>query len=261
MSSAVVPAGGSQSESTLAILIDAENSPHDLIGQVLTSCASFGRAIIIRAYGDWTVPSLSPWREVFKEYPINAVQQFHNVSGKNASDSAMNIDAMDIVHDKRVDTFVLVTSDSDFTRLAIRAREEGLQVIGFGRKTTPRSFVSGCNQFLYLENLPPIKPEGGPAPPVGPDGEEAQLPEAGPIDETVLLTKAAHAWQQEDDIISGAQLGNLLRRLDPAFHPRNYGYEKLADLVAKHPEILKPTGKRKGLLDPEYKFEKPTTSS
>ena len=206
------------------------------------------------------MPSLSPWREVFKEYPINAVQQFHIVSGKNASDSAMNVDANDIVHDRRVDTIVIVTSDSDFTRLAIRAREEGLHVVGLGRKTTPRSFVNGCDQFVYLENLPPGVPESESAPQAKSAEEAAKPPEAGPIDDAVLLTKAAHAWQPEDGIISGSQLGFLLRRLDPAFHPSNYGYEKLADLVARHPEILIPTGKRKGLLDPEYKFEKPPAS-
>ncbi|MDG6984809.1 MAG: NYN domain-containing protein [Nitrososphaerota archaeon] len=268
-------------ESRLAIFIDAENTSPEAVGKVIVSCASLGRTNILRAYGDWTIDSLKSWRGIFSEYPITPVQQFHYVSGKNSSDSAMNIEAMDIMHHGGVDTFVLVTSDSDFTRLATRAREEGLQVVGFGKKTTVQSFVRACHQFIYLENLPSLEQKiEGPPEPESPKPKrkkattskvttsEEQQPELGevslavkisPIDAMAsgreLLLKAAQAWPSEDGVITGSQLGFLLRRLDPGFSPYNYGVAKMSDLVTLHPDVIKPTGKRSGLSDPFYRFE------
>ena len=229
-----------------------------MTSEIMIACASFGRAIIMRAYGDWSLPALLPWRDVFTEYPITAVQQFHIVSGKNSSDSALNIDAMDVVHQKRVDTFVLVTSDSDFTRLAMRAREEGLRVIGIGRKTAPRSFVNACEQFLYLENLTPQQQIKGDVPSRvrSTSRNKAGVSKEKDVSEgRELLMKAAQAWQSEDGLISGGGLGFLLLRLDPGFSPRNYGMRKLADFVEMYPDIIIGTGERVGGLDPIYKFQ------
>jgi hypothetical protein len=228
-----------------------------MTSEIMIACASFGRAIIMRAYGDWSLPALLPWRDVFTEYPITAVQQFHIVSGKNSSDSALNIDAMDVVHQKRVDTFVLVTSDSDFTRLAMRAREEGLRVIGIGRRTAPRSFVNACEQFLYLENLTPQKiKDETPSRTRSTSRNKAVVSQEKDMSEgRELLLKAAQAWQSEDGLVTGGGLGFLLLRLDPGFSPRNYGMRKLADFVAMYPDIIIATGERMGGLDPIYKFQ------
>jgi uncharacterized LabA/DUF88 family protein len=243
-------------EPTLGILIDAENTPHDMIALIISSCAPLGRTKILRAYGDWGIPTLAPWRDVFKEFPITPYQQFHHVSGKNSSDSAMNIDGMDILRDNRVDTFVLVTSDSDFTKLATRGREEGLRVVGIGKKTAPRSFVNACDQFTYLESLRPEETKSGastnPAKPISDNPAKIEKPNTG----RDLLLKASQAWPDEEGLIIGAQLGALLRRLDPAFTPRNYGLHKLAEFVSKYPDIIAPTGERRGLMDPIYKFKK-----
>jgi uncharacterized protein (TIGR00288 family) len=248
-------------DSRLAVFIDAENTPHSMTDEIMVACASFGRAIIMRAYGDWGLQGLVPWRDVFKEYPITAIQQFHIVSGKNSSDSAMNIDAMDVVHQKRVDTFVLVTSDSDFTRLAMRAREEGLRVIGIGRKTAPRSFVNACEQFLYLENLGPQQAkEEQPSRRSAPNSRTPVVKEKDLSAGRELLMKAAQAWQSEDGLITGGELGFLLLRLDPGFSPRNYGVRQLAGFVAMYPDVVVATGEYMGTLDPIYKFQRPPDS-
>jgi len=246
-------------DSRLAVFIDAENTLHSMTSEIMIACASFGRAIIMRAYGDWGMPGLVPWRDVFKEYPITAVQQFHIVSGKNSSDSAMNIDAMDVVHQNRVDTFVLVTSDSDFTRLAMRAREEGLRVIGIGRKTAPRSFVNACEQFLYLENFGPQRSRNEEEPPRRSAFRGKAAVASKERDLTAgseLLIKASQAWQNEDGRISGGDLGFLLLRLDPGFSPRNYGVRQLAGFVAMYPDIIVATGQFMGTNDPIYKFQR-----
>ena len=247
----LVKSGGR--ESTLAILFDAENTPAAAVSDVLVSCASLGRAVIMRAYGDWTIDSLKSWRSIFAENPIVPIQQFHLVSGNNSSDSVMNIDAMDIIHEGRVDTFVLVTSDSDFTRLATRVREAGLNVVGFGRMSAVRSFVKACHQFIYLENLSPRVKEERPE-----KARSQKKPKSlvEVIDGKELLLKAAQACTTEDGSIVGSQLGLLLKRLDPGFSPQNYGVSRVSDLVAMYPEIIKPTGERSGLSDPIYKFER-----
>jgi uncharacterized LabA/DUF88 family protein len=246
-------------ESSLAILIDAENTPHGLIGEIMDASARFGRAIIRRAYGDWGTSELVPWREVFKEYPISAIQQFHYVSGKNSSDSAMMIDAMDILKDKRPDTFVLVTSDSDFTKLATRIREDGLRVIGMGRSTAPKSFVKACDEFIFLETL------ASPAPLSRSKRESrsgtnqkairpTSLREGTAGGRDLLLRAAATASADANGIIRGAELGVILRRLDPSFNPRTFGVTKLADFVALYPDILIATGEKTGGFDPTYKL-------
>lgn len=210
--------------------------------------------------------TLSPWRDVFREYPITAIQQFHHVSGKNSSDSAMNIDAMDILSMKRVDTFILVTSDSDFTRLATRAREEGLRVIGIGQKSSARSFVKACDQFLYLENL--YQPSGSEdkeskttksKPGAEVSARPQEKPSLPPIEGAdtgrELLEKAAQAWQSEDGLITGGQLAEILRRLDPSFSPRNYGCSTIAQFVTRYPGVIARTGGKKG-EDVVYEIKK-----
>ncbi len=245
---------------SIAILIDAENTPYTLISQIMEASARFGRAIIRRAYGDWGTPALSPWREVFKEHPITAIQQFHYVSGKNSSDSAMMIDAMDILQQKRVDTFILVTSDSDFTKLATRVREDGLRVIGIGREIAPKSFVKACDEFVMLENLEqalPIKAkkdEPGLTKKTRKEDPKSSNSQGLGTNGRELLLKAVSAGVDENGKISGSRLGGMLRRLDPTFSLQRYQVRRLADFIALYPDLLVPTGETSGANDPVYQL-------
>lgn len=137
-------------QDNLAVLFDADNISKDYVKVIMDACARYGRAIIKRSYGDWTDSRLQGWGPVFREFAIKPIQQFMFTSGKNITDSAMTIDAMDILHSKDVDAFILVSSDSDFTGLATRIREDGLKVIGVGRKTTAPAFINACDEFLIL---------------------------------------------------------------------------------------------------------------
>ena len=140
-------------ERRVAILIDGDNAQASLIEQILVEAGKYGNATIRRVYGDWTTPNMSSWKDTLNIHAFQPIQQFRYTIGKNATDSAMIIDAMDILHSDQVDGFCLVSSDSDYTRLATRIRESGLLVVGIGEKKTPRAFVSACNVFIYTENL------------------------------------------------------------------------------------------------------------
>jgi hypothetical protein len=137
----------------VAILIDGDNAQASLIEQILVEAGKFGNATIRRVYGDWTTPNMNSWKDILNIHAFQPIQQFRYSVGKNATDSAMIIDAMDILHSNHVDGFCLVSSDSDYTRLATRIRESGLLVVGIGEKKTPRAFVSACNVFIYTENI------------------------------------------------------------------------------------------------------------
>src|SRR6185503_2318287 len=204
----------------LAVLIDAENAQASVIGDLLREVARYGTATIKRAYGDWTTPNLNGWRETLHSLAIQPIQQFRFASGKNATDSALIIDAMDLLHGGKVDGFCLVSSDSDFTRLATRTREAGLAVYGFGEKKTPRSFVAACDKFIYTEILraPVAKPAAIEAPP------EPLKP---------LLIAAVAGAEREDGWAPLSVVGSLVAKSNPAFDPRNYGCEKLGELVRR----------------------------
>lgn len=235
-------------EARLAILIDADNTPYDSIPSILDRSHKFGRAIIRRAYGDWSKTQLKSWSLMFREYAVKPIQQFQFTTGKNSTDSAMTIDAMDILNEGRVDVFMLVTSDSDFTGLATRIREQGLRVIGVGREITPPSFVKGCDEFLLIENLirdskivarEQVEAKALERSKTGQEGSGVEI--------ATLLTKAVLNVVDENGNVLGSELGAMLRKLDPKFTPQNYGATKLGDLIAKHPEILKKTAKRSGV--------------
>src|SRR5660397_134068 len=137
----------------LAVLIDADNAQASVIAELLSEIANYGTATVKRAYGDWTTQNLAGWKDVLHTYAIQPIQQFRYTTGKNSTDSALIIDAMDLLHGGTVDGFCLVSSDSDFTRLAARIREQGLMAYGFGQRKTPKPFVAACTQFVYVENL------------------------------------------------------------------------------------------------------------
>jgi uncharacterized LabA/DUF88 family protein len=219
----------------LAVMIDADNAQAALVQELMSEVSRYGTATIKRAYGDWTTPHLSQWKNVLHANAIQPIQQFRYTTGKNATDSALIIDAMDVLHSGHVDGFCLVSSDSDFTRLATRIREAGLAVYGFGERKTPAPFVAACDKFVYTEILRQ-KPEeqkadeGGGGKPEG-EPKEASVDELPKLKPMVL--KALEAVARDDGWATLSALGSQLNRNHPSFDSRNYGVTKLGDLMRK----------------------------
>ena len=205
----------------LAVLIDADNAQASVIQELLAEVSRYGTATIKRAYGDWTTTHLKSWKDVLHKMAIQPIQQFSYTTGKNSTDASLIIDAMDVLHDDTVDGFCLVSSDSDFTRLATRIREEGKVVYGFGQRKTPEPFVAACDKFIYTEILRTEPEEAKP-------GHEpvAELPKLKPI-----LLNALNATAREDGWTTLAALGGQITRSHPSFDPRNYGVAKLGELI------------------------------
>ena len=214
----------------LAVLIDADNAPPVMVEGLLAEVAKYGTAHVKRAYGDWTGTSLKGWKEQLLAQSIQPIQQFAYTRGKNATDAAMVIDAMDLLYSGRFDGFCIVSSDSDFTRLATRIRESGLTVYGFGERKTPKPFVAACDKFVYIENLTPPESEG-------PDesAKPARRPAAAQLkrDSALvnLLRNAVEAASDDDGWAVLASVGQLITTQRPDFDSRTYGYAKLSDLV------------------------------
>ncbi len=224
----------------IAMLIDGDNAQSSLLPQMLVEAGKHGLVTVRRIYGDWTTANMNSWKEVLNYHAIQPIQQFRYTIGKNATDSAMIIDAMDILHNGVVDGFCLVSSDSDYTRLATRIRESGTFVMGIGEKKTPKPFVNACDVFVYTENLVtdqkrPKRTSTRPAKPADSGGtsaskkkEEAVKEEADPMP---LLEKAYEIAVQEDGWARLDLMGNALYQLDPGFDPRTYGQRQLSRLV------------------------------
>jgi hypothetical protein len=236
----------------IALLIDGDNAQPSLIGQILAEAGKYGLVTIRRIYGDWTTVNMSGWKNALNDNAIQPIQQFRYTIGKNATDSAMIIDAMDILHGHLVDGFCLVSSDSDYTRLATRIREMGFFVMGVGKRSTPKAFVNGCNIFIYTENLAPKRierepreahrrPRGesrrkGGAKETRQEREEREEPEErgepGPKFDPVPLLKGAFDMAvHEDGWANLGEIGFYLRQLDPGFDPRTYGFKQLSQLI------------------------------
>ena len=210
----------------LAVLIDADNAQASIASELLAEVARYGTATVKRAYGDWTTPNLAGWKETLHNFAVQPVQQFRFTVGKNATDSALIIDAMDLLHSKTVDGFCLVSSDSDFTRLATRIREAGLAVYGFGEKKTPRPFVVACDKFIYTEILRPEEK----------NSTAQKLPStAEPLQPA--LVQAVISAGREDGWAGLSAVGSILVKVNPSFDPRNYGFQKLGDLVKAQPYL------------------------
>jgi hypothetical protein len=207
----------------LAILIDADNTQSDVIGELLTEIAKLGIPVVKRIYGDWTQPQLKSWKTVLNQYAIKPMQQFAYTKGKNSTDSAMIIDAMDLLHKQKYTGFCLVSSDSDFTGLATRIREEGNIVYGFGRKHTPQPFIAACNKFIFLEVLTAERE----------DTTEQQQPKTDNNiqDLQTIITLAISLTADDSGWALLSQVGDFLLKKTPEFDSRNYGYRKLSDLV------------------------------
>jgi uncharacterized protein (TIGR00288 family) len=210
----------------LAVLIDADNTSPKLIKEMFEELAGYGTITVKRAYGDWTNPHLNGWRDILLANAISPEQQFAYTYGKNATDSALIIDAMDLLYSGNVGGFAIVSSDSDFTPLATRLRESGKRVIGVGQRKTPKAFVEACEKFVFLEVL------------TRDDGAADQAKDDQPRPIQSVLTKALNKVDTDDeDWASLNALGNHLSRTDPSFDPRNYGFGKLTDLVKAQPFV------------------------
>jgi hypothetical protein len=223
----------------MAVLIDGDNAQPSMINKMLAEASRYGTLTIRRIYGDWTTANMGGWKENLQSYAIQPIQQFRYTIGKNATDSAMIIDAMDLLFSGVVDGFCLVSSDSDYTRLATRIREKGFFVMGIGQKKTPRAFVSACDVFVYTENLIP-KPK--PAAPRRLKLRQAptQEKEAEPTtpDPSPLLKQAFDIAVQEDGWAFLGTLGHHLRQLDPGFDARTYGHSQLSALVKANTKLF-----------------------
>jgi NYN domain/OST-HTH/LOTUS domain len=215
----------------LAVLIDADNIPARHIEAVLDEIAGFGEPSVRRVYGDWSSSALGQWKEKARSLGLVMHQQSANTKGKNASDIGLVIDAMDILHLGKVDGFVLVSSDSDFTRLASRIREDGLQVIGVGEEKTPESLRKVCNRFIFLENIAPVPPA---APDLAKPATSPAKAEKDPPSKAIpLILAAMKKIGIEEDSYPLGQLGQVLTQLYPDFDSRSYGSARLSDLLKR----------------------------
>lgn len=229
----------------MAVLIDADNAQATIIEGLLAEIATFGEATVKRIYGDFTSPASAQWKKVLQTYAIKPIQQFAYTSGKNATDSTLIIDAMDLLYTRRFDGFCLVSSDSDFTGLALRIREEGLTVLGFGEQKTPEAFRNACHKFIFTEVLRPVSPlksSGSPpqtsvTPTPQPSSttseEPASLPKSSspPLPKKFILDALGSTQYDDAGWVNLGTFGNYLTKIKPDFDPRLYGFKKLSDLV------------------------------
>ena len=210
----------------MAVLIDGDNIPSAYIKEMMEELAKYGNPTIKRIYGDWTRPGLNKWKSLLLENAITPIQQYGYTKGKNATDSAMIIDAMDILYSDKVNGFCLVSSDSDFTRLATRLREAGMQVIGIGEKKTPNPFIVACDKFVYIEILK--------------SQSEEKTESVSSVDSTVdkitkkeihLISTTITDLSDDDGWAFLGDVGSLIQKRQPNFDARNYGFEKLTPLI------------------------------
>ncbi len=242
------------------MLIDGDNAQPSLISHMLAEASKYGMVIIRRIYGDWTTANMNGWKDTLQTHAIQPIQQFRYTVGKNATDSAMIIDAMDTMYQGGIDGFCLVSSDSDYTRLATRIREKGIFVMGVGKKSTPRAFVNACEVFVFTENL--VQPVTRPKPsasrkPNGRGGKgsqpavetavepAAEHSEKPPEEPLPLIMQAFDLAVQDDGWAFLGVMGSHLRQLDPSFDPRTFGYRQLSSLIKAYTKTFElKTGKK-----------------
>lgn len=217
----------------LAVLIDADNVPSANLQEMLAEIAKYGTPTFKRIYADWTKPHVARWKNLLLENAITPIQQYSYTTGKNATDSAMIIDAMDILYTGRVDGFCIVSSDSDFTRLALRLREAGMMVIGMGENKTPLPFISACDKFIYLEILGAAEEEEEAKSDAGSTPATRPAPTIRQADKKLIsnITSSIVDLADETGWVFLGELGNLLLKKQPDFDSRNYGFKKLHQLI------------------------------
>jgi Fe-S-cluster formation regulator IscX/YfhJ len=218
----------SLSRNKIAMLIDGDNAQASLLPQMLVEAGRHGQVTVRRIYGDWTTNSMNSWKDILNFHAFQPIQQFRYSVGKNATDSAMIIDAMDILHSNVVDGFCLVSSDSDYTRLATRIRETGIFVMGIGKKNTPKAFVNACDVFVYTENLITEKKSTQKQSPAKSGKKKDEREDSDPLP---ILTQAFEMAVGQDGWAPLAGMGNALYQLDPGFDPRTYGHKQLSKMI------------------------------
>ena len=226
----------------IAVLIDGDNAQPKILKEILEEVAKYGKATIRRIYGDWTLPQMNGWKEIVNHYSFNPIQKFSYTTGKNSTDSSLIIDAMDILHEKNIDGFCIVSSDSDYTGLAKRIREQGIFVMGIGRKTTPVAFIQSCEIFTFTENIQPE--QAAEKEPVQPRNKKQakQEKEQKPVKQsakagidTKSIDKAFEISAGEDEQVYISQMGLNLRKIDPSFDTRAFGFKTLTNLFENLP--------------------------
>jgi uncharacterized LabA/DUF88 family protein len=217
-------------ELKLAVLIDADNIPSSPVKEMLEEIAKYGNPTIKRIYGDWTKPNLGKWKNLLLENAITPIQQYAYTSGKNATDSAMIIDAMDILYSEKVNGFCLVSSDSDFTKLATRLREAGMLVLGIGEKKTPEPFIVACDKFIYLEILRGDSEDSGTGEP-GVKREKKNRYDQITPKQIKLISESINDLADDDGWAFLGDVGGLIQKKQPNFDARNYGFQKLTPLI------------------------------
>ena len=209
----------------MALLIDGDNAQPSLIANILAETAKYGTTTVRRVYGDWTTQQMAGWKKTLQAHALHPQQQFPHTFGKNATDSALIIDAMDLLHSGTIGGFCIVSSDSDFTRLATRIREQGLFVMGIGKPETPKPFVNACGLFVYTTNL-----DSDPG-----STTKSKKPKSG-IDWTQTVKNAIETASQDHEWVYLSLVGKCLRDLEPDFDPRTFGHKKLSDLIKSRPD-------------------------
>ena len=217
----------------LAVVIDADNVPHGNVKGMMEEIAKYGVPTFKRIYGDWTKPNLAGWKSVLLENAITPIQQYGYTSGKNSTDSALIIDSMDILYTGKVDGFCIVSSDSDFTRLAIRLRESGMKVFGFGERKTPNPFIVACDKFVYLEILKSANSSEISQTPTISKAKVVKQVAITKVDlgTISLISSTVNDIADEDGWAFLGDVGSLLIKKKPDFDPRNFGYEKLTPFI------------------------------
>ncbi len=246
-------------EIRLAVLIDGDNIPSANVKEMMAEIAKYGNPTIKRIYGDWTKPHLTKWKNVLLENAVTPIQQYGYTTGKNATDSAMIIDAMDILYSEKVDGFCLVSSDSDFTRLATRLREAGMKVYGIGEKKTPNPFIVACDKFIYIEILKNVTEEVTSASEAKSATAKNKYDSITPKD-IKLIASTIDDVADDDGWAFLGDVGGLLQKKQPNFDSRNYGFQKLTPLINSIPtfevERREDTKGRKKLIYVRMKEEK-----
>jgi len=225
----------------IALLVDGDNAQPRLLNLVLEEASKYGKVTIRRVYGDWTTPHMNSWKAQLNEMAFNPIQKFSYTAGKNSTDSALIIDAMDILHDNLVDGFCIVSSDSDYTGLAKRIREDGIFVMGIGEKKTPNAFVKSCEIFTHVENLEPKIEQA--------EEKIVHKKEKVTVD-TRLINKAFDMSANESNEVYVSTMGLNLRKLDPSFDSRTYGFKTLTQLFSKLREFVVVDNIVNGLNNP-----------
>jgi uncharacterized LabA/DUF88 family protein len=235
-----------KSNFNIAILIDGDNAQPKILKEMLEEVAKYGKATIRRIYGDWTTPQMSGWKDTLNQHSFNPIQKFAYTSGKNSTDSSLIIDAMDILHERNIDGFCIVSSDSDYTGLAKRIREQGVFVMGIGRKSTPVAFIQSCEIFTFVENIYPEeelaveakktvrKPSRRAVESAKPKKENTQAKEDPKMK---TIDKAFDISVDEDELAYVSQIGTNLRRIDPSFDTRAFGFKNLTSLFESLPNF------------------------